>query len=223
MPQADRWLDATWPRVREQLPDPPARVLELGCGTVGGHVPRLRAAGYDAIGVDPAAPDGTEYRQVEFERHEPEYRSTQSSPRRRSTTSQIPPRCSTASSHPRARRADCPHRVGLGGVRRADGGVGLPPARPERRRELASHAPRRLGRLGPALERVPRRLGGRARHPSGTGAAPTARGAVPARTAPRHGPYLFADLDGTTEEDEQAAIAAGEISATRVEVVGSLP
>ena len=40
--------------------------------------------------------------------------------------------------------------------------------------------------------------------------------------SPVYGPYLFADLEGTTEEDEQAAISAGEIAATRVEVVGLL-
>ena len=150
MPQADRWLDATWPRVREQLPDPPARVLELGCGTVGGHVPRLRAAGYDAIGVDPAAPDGTEYRQIELERYERDGRthSMQSSPRRPSTTWPIPPRCSTASSEILAPggRGDR-DRVGLGGLRRGDSRVGLRPSGPATARTgsptTEMHGPRR--------------------------------------------------------------------------------
>ena len=70
MTQAERWLTATWPVVRDALPDPPARVLELGCGTVGGHVPMLLAEGYDALGVDPEAPEGSQYRRVEFERLE---------------------------------------------------------------------------------------------------------------------------------------------------------
>ena len=50
------------PVVRARLPEAPARVVELGCGPLGGLVPGLRAAGYDAVGVDPAAPDGDEYR-----------------------------------------------------------------------------------------------------------------------------------------------------------------
>ena len=35
-----------------------------------------------------------------------------------------------------------------------------------------------------------------------------------------YGPYLFPDLARTTEEDEQAAIEAGQIRATRVDYVG---
>ena len=36
------------------------------------------------------------------------------------------------------------------------------------------------------------------------------------------GPYFFPDLDDTTEADEQAAIDAGEIQATRIDWVGAL-
>jgi SAM-dependent methyltransferase len=68
MTQAERWLAATWPVVESRLPEAPARVVELGCGTLGGLVPRLRAAGYDALGVDPEAPDGEHFRRIEFER-----------------------------------------------------------------------------------------------------------------------------------------------------------
>lgn len=67
----DCWLDAAWSSVRPRLPDPPARVIELGCGPRGGIVPALLDAGYDAVGVDPAAPEpdgpGSPYHQVEFE------------------------------------------------------------------------------------------------------------------------------------------------------------
>jgi SAM-dependent methyltransferase len=56
-----------WPFVRDWLPAPPARVLEIGCGPLGGFVPKLSASGYGAVGVDPKAPDGADYRQVEFE------------------------------------------------------------------------------------------------------------------------------------------------------------
>jgi SAM-dependent methyltransferase len=63
-----RWLAALWPKVRSYLPAPPAIIVEVGCGRLGGFVPRLRDSGYQAIGIDPAAPEGDEYRRVEFER-----------------------------------------------------------------------------------------------------------------------------------------------------------
>ena len=63
-----RWLAAAWPLVRDHLPPPPARVLDLGCGGQGGFVPALLADGFDAVGVDPAAPDGPHYVRSEFER-----------------------------------------------------------------------------------------------------------------------------------------------------------
>jgi SAM-dependent methyltransferase len=67
----DRWLAAVWPFVREQLPPAPARVLEVGCGTLGGFVPALVADGYEAVGVDPEAPEGAHYRRVQVERYDP--------------------------------------------------------------------------------------------------------------------------------------------------------
>ena len=47
------WLGYGWSFVRTALPDPPAEVLEIGCGTRGGFVPALRRDGYTATGVDP--------------------------------------------------------------------------------------------------------------------------------------------------------------------------
>lgn len=38
-----------------------------------------------------------------------------------------------------------------------------------------------------------------------------------------YGPYFFPDLDATTEADEQAAIDAGLIQATRVRYIGTKP
>jgi SAM-dependent methyltransferase len=67
----DRWLAAAWPFVRGRLPPAPARVLEVGCGALGGFVPALLDAGYQAIGVDPEAPEGPDYRRTEFERYDP--------------------------------------------------------------------------------------------------------------------------------------------------------
>jgi Methyltransferase domain len=53
--------------VLSQLPPPPARVLEIGCGDEGGVTPALAAAGYDALGIDPRAPDGPLFRRITLE------------------------------------------------------------------------------------------------------------------------------------------------------------
>jgi hypothetical protein len=59
-----------WPFVGAWLPSAPARVLEIGCGPLGGFVPGLLGAGYDAVGVDPEAPDEPGYHQIQFERYQ---------------------------------------------------------------------------------------------------------------------------------------------------------
>jgi ubiquinone/menaquinone biosynthesis C-methylase UbiE len=43
--------------VEEWLPPPPARVLEVGCGD-GAVTRHLIGAGYEVLGIDPAAPEG---------------------------------------------------------------------------------------------------------------------------------------------------------------------
>jgi SAM-dependent methyltransferase len=70
MTPAERWHAAISPFVHTHLPTPPARVLEIGCGTLGGFVPMLRAGGYEATGIDPDAPDGSGYQRTTFERAE---------------------------------------------------------------------------------------------------------------------------------------------------------
>jgi len=70
MSSDERWLAANWPFVQAYLPAAPARVVEIGCGPLGGFVPKLESAGYQATGIDPAAPAGSSYRQVEFEAYE---------------------------------------------------------------------------------------------------------------------------------------------------------
>jgi SAM-dependent methyltransferase len=67
MTPAEQWLASLWPVVRGWLPVIPGAVVEIGCGPLGGFVPMLRSGGYDAVGVDPRAPDGPWYHQVEFE------------------------------------------------------------------------------------------------------------------------------------------------------------
>jgi SAM-dependent methyltransferase len=63
-----QWLAALWPKVRSCLPPSPATIVEVGCGRLGGFVPRLRNSGYEAVGIDPAAPEGEAYLKIEFER-----------------------------------------------------------------------------------------------------------------------------------------------------------
>jgi SAM-dependent methyltransferase len=67
----DRWLAAVWPFVRDSAPPPPATVVEIGCGPLGGFVPMLRSAGYDAVGVDMEAPEGSEYHRTGIEEFAP--------------------------------------------------------------------------------------------------------------------------------------------------------
>jgi SAM-dependent methyltransferase len=51
---------------RTELPPPPARVLEVGCGG-GALALALAADGYDMVAVDPKAPEGAIFRQTTIE------------------------------------------------------------------------------------------------------------------------------------------------------------
>jgi hypothetical protein len=59
--------------VLKQLPPPPQRVLEVGCGREGGLVELLAGAGYDVLGVDPHAPEGERFLQTTFQELEGEW------------------------------------------------------------------------------------------------------------------------------------------------------
>jgi SAM-dependent methyltransferase len=52
--------------VRSHLPDPPARLLEVGCGE-GELTTALAVAGFDVLGIDPAAPQGKLFRRITLE------------------------------------------------------------------------------------------------------------------------------------------------------------
>lgn len=52
--------------VLSHLPPPPARVLEIGAGR-GTLTRALAAAGYDALGIDPAAPAEEPFRRIKLE------------------------------------------------------------------------------------------------------------------------------------------------------------
>jgi SAM-dependent methyltransferase len=52
--------------IRRELPPPPARILEVGCGS--GELARVLAAdGYDVVAVDPDAPAGAIFRRMRIE------------------------------------------------------------------------------------------------------------------------------------------------------------
>jgi len=53
--------------VYRHLPPPPGPVLEIGCGTDGGFVLELVARGYEALGVDPDAPEGDKFVRTTFQ------------------------------------------------------------------------------------------------------------------------------------------------------------
>ena len=53
--------------LREQLPAPPARVLEIGCGQHGELATALSVAGWDVLAIDPMAPPGPIFRRLLLE------------------------------------------------------------------------------------------------------------------------------------------------------------
>jgi SAM-dependent methyltransferase len=223
MTSAERWLAAMVPFVRAHIPPPPARILEIGCGTLGGFVPMLRSAGYAATGVDPDAPDGPEYERTTFEHAD------------------LPDRADAVIASTSLHHVDDPAKVvdrtaGVlvpGGAvvvvewawedfdeatarwcfdrLATDGGRGWL----QRHREnwLASQRSWELY-LGEWARRE--RL-----HAARALVALLDRHFD--RVFLHRGPYVFADLPGTDVADEQLAIDRGEIRATRVDYVGRLP
>jgi SAM-dependent methyltransferase len=219
---SQRWLAALWPLVRRALPDPPARVVEVGCGPLGGFVPMLRAGGYEAVGVDPEAPGGEDYRRIEFERAEP--------------FTGIHAVVASTSLHHVADPEEVIDRIAAA---LAPGGtLAVVEWNWEAFDEPTAHwCAQRLGpdedpgwlhrrrdeweASGQPWSAYLRDWVGRERIHS----VETLLRLLDVHFEREHlaaGPYFFPDLAATTEADEQAAIDAGEIQATRVDYVGRL-
>jgi len=225
MPHDQRWLAAVWPFVRTQLPAAPARVLEIGCGPLGGFVPALGAVGYAAVGVDPRAPDEPGYRQIEYERYRP--------------PEPVHAVVACTSLHHVTDLDDALDRIRGGLV--PGGRVVVVEWAWERFDErtarwcfarLASEAPdadaepgwlhrhrdRWRGAGVPWEEHLRSWAGEEGLHAGERIAA--GLDARFERLLYRTGPYCFSGLENTTEADEQGAIDAGEIEATGIRYVG---
>jgi SAM-dependent methyltransferase len=215
---AERWLAAIWPVVNAQLPPAPARVVELGCGPLGGFIPRLRASGYDAVGVDPKAPEEAGYHRVEFEQAE--------------LPTEADAFVASTSLHHVADPAEVLDRVA---ATLAPGGtvVVVEWAWEDFDEPTAQWGFDRLGSEEGWLRRRRdewRESGGPWRtflqgwaRGHGLHSAQTLLSLLDERFERRQlsrGPYLFADLASTSPEEEQRAIDAGEITAIRVDYAG---
>jgi SAM-dependent methyltransferase len=219
---AERWLAAMWPVVREHLPAPPAQVVEIGCGPLGGFVPMLRSSRYEAIGVDPKAPEEAGYRRVEFENAGP--------------LGEVDAVVASTSLHHVADPAEVLDRVA--GTLAGGGTLVVVEWASEDFDEVTAQWC--FDRLGPDEEPgwLHRRrdewltsgkpwseylrawLEGERIHSAGRLLALLDERFDRAHVG--HGPYVFADLATTSPEDEQEAIDAGRIRATRVDYVGRL-
>lgn len=222
MSAAARWLAAMWPVVRDRLPAPPAQVVEIGCGPLGGFVPMLRSSGYEALGVDPDAPDDAQYSRVAFERAE--------------LVQGIDAVIASTSLHHVADPAEVLDRVA---TTLADAGtlIVVEWAWEDFDETTADWCFERLGpdeeagwlhrrrdewfESGQSWSAYVRAWAEDERLHSGS----TLLRLLDRRFQPEHlarGPYFFPDLARATESDERAAIEAGQIRATRVDYVGTL-
>jgi SAM-dependent methyltransferase len=66
MGESERWQQSVEEFVLEQVGDPPARVLEVGCGE-GLLARALARAGHSVRAIDPRAPEGAIFRRVRLE------------------------------------------------------------------------------------------------------------------------------------------------------------
>jgi SAM-dependent methyltransferase len=199
-------------------------VVEIGCGPLGGFVPMLRSAGYAASGVDPEAPEGPWYHRVEFERYE--------------MPGPVRAIVACTSLH---HVADLGEVLNLAGTALMAGG---PLVVVEWARERFDEDTARwcFDRLPPPSDDhgwlLHRRDEWRASglpwdgycrawaEEEGLHAGQDIVRELDARLDRQvltYGPYFFPDLADVSEEDEQAAIGAGEIQANRIAYVGRRP
>src|SRR6266404_3874191 len=221
MTTGERWLDTQWPLVRGRLPAPPARVVEIGCGPLGGFVPMLRAEGYDAIGIDPQAPEQPHYRRVEFERAE------------------LPPQVDAVIASTSLNHVADPAEVidRITSTLTSGGAVVIVEWAWEKFDEqTAAWCFERLGPddgAGWLRRRRDEWLASGREWPSYLRDWAERDGLHPSELLLRlldeqferqlltHGPYFFPDLVDTTEADEQTAIDAALIQPTRIDYVGT--
>jgi SAM-dependent methyltransferase len=197
-------------------------VVEIGCGSLGGFVPMLRSSGYEAVGVDPAAPDGEAYRRVEFEQAE--------------LSADADAVVASTSLHHVADLAEVLDRVAHTLVR-AGTLVVIEWAWEEFDEPTAEWCFRRLGSDGEPGWLNRRREEWLASRQSWSTYFREWAVREQLHKADKivrllderfdreqlsRGPYFFSDLGDTSAEEEQAAIEAGEIRATRVDYVGRL-
>jgi SAM-dependent methyltransferase len=216
---SEQWLTALWPRVQHHLPPPPGTIVELGCGRWGGFVPRLRQGGYEALGIDPAAPEGDEYCCTEFE------------------NSELPPELDGVIACTSLHHVRDPGEVvaKMAGALAPAGVVIIVEWDWERvdeatacwcfeRAEPESWLRRRQGgwrASGQSWERYLRAWAAEHRIHS-AGQLLRHLDSSFQRVVCDRGPYFFGDLTDTTEADELEAIRSGAIRATRIDYVGRL-
>jgi SAM-dependent methyltransferase len=204
----DRWLDALWPLLLERLPAAPASVVDLGCGSLGGFVPGLRAAGYEAVGIDPQAPDEAWYQRVEFERAD------------------LQPADAVVASTSLHHVADPADVIDHIAATLLPGGVVVVFEWASERFDdrTARWCSERVGAESWLRELLEDRSGWFARESLHRGDELVRL--LDERFERRllaYGPYFFPDLVATTEADEQAAIDGGQIAASRIDYVGTRP
>jgi SAM-dependent methyltransferase len=222
MTPRERWSADIWPLVRTRLPPAPARVVDLGCGPLGGFVPMLRSSGYEATGIDPEAPDEAHYQRIEFEHAE--------------LPQQVDAVVASTSLHHVADPAAVIDRITS--TLTTGGAVVVVEWAWEKFDEQTAEWC--FERLGPDHEAgwLHRRRdewlasGQEWSHylrdwaeREGLHSGEVLLRLLDERLKRRllnHGPYFFADLVDTTDADEQAAIDAGQIRATRIDWVGAL-
>lgn len=221
MSSKQRWLDLIWPTVRADLPAPPAVVVDVGCGSLGGFVPALEQDGYQAIGVDPHAPEGASYRRIEFEQSD------------LSVPADAVIACTSL--HHVADPAEVVDRIA---DVLAPGGAVVVVEWDWQRFDEAS-ARWAFERLDPADEPKGWLTGARERWLAsglpwddyltgwagqhglhGAGALVDELDRRFDRVSCERGAYLFSDLPGTSEAEELRAIEAGEIQALRIDYLG---